>query len=103
MLESTKSCRIIIDDVGGFDFIEEKGWFAGAAIETDIRRYDFVFYDLDRLKQEVDGQLQSASFYFEANLLIVKAVRKEVIVRSLNELVVSGDFAKFISTPIESS
>ena len=97
---SMKSCKIVVDDVGGFDFIEDKGWFSGAAIETDSLRYDFIFYDLERLKQEVEDRLLSSTFFFEENLLIVERVRRDVIIRSLEELIVRGDFSNFISKPI---
>jgi hypothetical protein len=53
-----------------------KGWLPGVVALINGRRYKLTFYDPARLSQDIEGELQQNSVFFEPNLLIVPSVTR---------------------------
>ena len=54
--------------------VESKGWFSGAIALFGGSRYRVVFYDLARLSQDIEEELDESAAFLERNLLVVKTV-----------------------------
>lgn len=73
--------------------VESKGYLKGVVVTVDNdTSYTLVFYDIARLKQDSDEELESSSFFFEPNLIIVPKVNKSSMHGAIDSLFANGEF-----------
>ncbi|WP_426614057.1 hypothetical protein [Bradyrhizobium sp. McL0616] len=77
--------------------VEAKGWFSEARIIVANTRYRINFYDLARLIQHVEADLESDRIFFEPNLVIVRAVTRARMESAAEELVRSGRVSSLLA------
>ena len=75
---------------------EAKGYLYGVLLTVNNIKYTLSFYDIIRLKQDVEEELEDNNYFFESNLIIVNRVKKEVIIKTIDRLVKKNEF-KFLS------
>jgi len=69
--------------------VAAKGCFSEARIIVSGKHYRLNFYDVVRLGQEIESELDNGSLFFEPNLVIVRSVTKSDMERAAEHLVQS--------------
>lgn len=78
--------------------VESKGCLFGVIIETKNNiSYNLDFYDTTRFKQDMDIELEDASFIYDYNIIILKKVTLKNIINAINKLWVENSFVNIIS------
>ena len=67
--------------------LESKGWFSGALLQLQGRRYRLTFYDPARLGQDIEEALRNGGIFFEPNLVVVPAVTPQNMEEAAVQLV----------------
>lgn len=76
--------------------VKAKGWFSEAWLIASGQRYRLNFYDVVRLSQEIESELDRTGVFFEPNLVIVKTVTRSDMERAAELLTQSGQVASLI-------
>jgi|SRR5580704_4082869 hypothetical protein len=89
-------------DLPNDDFVDEvlweaKGYFPGAQLTVSGKRYDLMFYDPVRLRQDVESELERGEVFFEPNLVIIQSVTRANMERAAALLVESGQVASLVA------
>ena len=66
--------------------IEAKGWMTGV-LEVQSTRYVIHFYCIERLTQDIEEELARGRFFHEKNIIVVRHVTEESILRAVEYLV----------------
>jgi hypothetical protein len=75
--------------------VEAKGWFSGATMVLSGKHYRLNFYDVVRLSQEIESELDRGSIFFEPNLVVVKSVTGSHMEQAARQLAESS-LVKFL-------
>lgn len=75
---------------------EAKGYFVGAVLECQKRRYELTFYDSVRLSQDVCEDLESEGLFCLKNLVVVKKIEKHHLFNACEQLIKSKKLAFFV-------
>lgn len=70
--------------------VQAKGCFSDALLTFSGRRYRLNFYDLTRLNQEIESELERGVAFCEPNLVIVRAVTRSDMEQAAEILAQSG-------------
>ena len=70
-----------------------KGWIAGVILLYGGAEYVLNIYEPERLRQDVEDELQGSSVFFEPNLLVVPVVDRPSIKIAIERLISRGDVA----------
>ena len=77
--------------------VEAKGCFGEALMSIAGKRYRLNFYDLARLSQEIESELERGVAFVEPNLVIVRSVTKSDMQQAAEMLAQSGQAAILVS------
>lgn len=77
--------------------VTAKGCFSEARVTVSGKHYRLNFYDVARLGQEIESELERGGVFFEPNLLIVRSVTRSDMERAVEHLVQSGQVALLTS------
>lgn len=70
--------------------VKSKGYFSDAMLDVSGKRFRLKFYDLARLSQEIESELEGNRYFFESNILVVKYVTRADMEDAVNRFVQSG-------------
>ena len=73
------------DDLAEFEHMH-KGYLGGVLLRKKEKAYELTFYDLARLKQDAEEELQNSGFWNVSNLVMVPSVTRAVIVSVTGKL-----------------
>jgi len=70
--------------------VKAKGYFSESRMMFSGKDYRLNFYDVVRLRQEIESDLQRGGVFFEPNLVVVESVTRADMQRAVALLVQSG-------------
>ncbi len=70
--------------------VTAKGCFSEGWLSVAGKRYRLNFYDVVRLGQEIESELENGCVFFEPNLVIVRSVTRTEMEMAVEQLVQSG-------------
>lgn len=68
-----------------------KGWVAGVVLSYKGAEYILNIYELERLRQDIEDELQGSPVFFESNLIVVSSVDKSSIQAAIERLIGRGE------------
>ncbi len=79
---------IFPDDFGDYEWeITAKGYFDDVVLVAAGKSYKLRFYDQERLRQEIESELDRAEFFYEPNVMVVRSVTKISMERAVQACV----------------
>jgi hypothetical protein len=75
--------------------LESKGWFDGVIIKSEGKEYKLNFYDPSRLAEDIQEEIDSCSAYFISNLIVIKLLTKENMLKAVDNFALLGQLADF--------
>ena len=92
-MESIVTNYSLVFPQGFDDYASEahsKGWFSEARLTFQEKQHRINFYDPTRLRQEIEGEFQRGSVFFEPNLVVVPSVTRQNMEKAIEILIQSG-------------
>jgi hypothetical protein len=77
--------------------LESKGWFSGATLDYQGRRYPLSFFDPVRLAQDIERVLQAGETFCEPNLVVIPTVTRENMEKAAAWLVASSNLQSLVA------
>jgi len=74
------------DELAEFEH-EEKGYLEGVELSTNVHKAVLNFYNIARLTQDADNDVQNRGFFYMKNIVIVESVTRENIEASARRIV----------------
>jgi hypothetical protein len=68
-----------------------KGWVSGVVLSYKGEEYVLNVYELERLRQDIEDELQGSPVFFESNLIVVSSVDKSSIQAAIERLIGRGE------------
>jgi hypothetical protein len=66
--------------------VEIKGWFEGAVLTFQGKKYRLLFYDPVRVGQEIQSSIEREGAFFDPNLVVVPSVTRSNMQRAAARL-----------------
>ena len=77
--------------------VESKGWFDNVHLSFSGKQYKLCFYDPARLNQETEDEIDSSSYFFEQNLIVIRPVNAKNMRIAIEGLINSGQITQLKS------
>ena len=77
--------------------VESKGWFENVHLSFSDKQYKLNFYNPDRLNQETEGEIDSSSYFFEQNLIVIRPVNTQNMRIAVEGLISSSQITQLKS------
>ncbi len=75
--------------------LESKGWFVGLEILVNGNEIKPMFYEPERLAQDIAQEMSVCGFFAEPCLIVVSRVTRELIEAAVEKLASTGDLGRF--------
>ena len=75
---------------------KSKGFYNGALVRFEGKEYSLMIYDKFRVSEDIEEELETSTFFFEKNLIVVPSITRVDIEAALADLATRGGFSSLI-------
>ena len=89
---------LVIDDSLEAGVWNTKGFFPGSILSVEEKKYELVFYDVVRIRQEIESEVSENGFFIEKNLIVVSDINRSEMEKAVEFIVNSGQYLTFVES-----
>lgn len=76
---------------------EKKGFYENSLLIIEEKKYQILFFDKQRLAQEIEDELNSSNAFLEKNLVVINSVTRKNMELAVEKIMSDGRYLSLMS------